>query len=149
MGRNCQYCYRCCCHSHCYPYDKVKKPIVIEANLNGRNEVPPNGSQARGKLIGLLSADGLRFDYVLQTQGLINITAAHFHDGIKGQNGPIVKTINIDPATGAAVGSWTSTDPQQPLTPDLIVGLKDRALYVNVHTSSFPGGEIRGQTHCD
>ena len=131
------------CH-FCDPC-KVRKPDIFKAKLNGRNEVPPNCSGATGTLVAVLSSDKQRVDYIIQTNNLSNITAAHFHDGRRGQNGPIVKDINIDPITGAGVGSWTTTDVTQPLTAELIEKLKQGRLYVNVHTTNFPGGEIRGQ----
>jgi hypothetical protein len=136
----CYICYTCrCC--------RLNKPAVFKSVLVGCKEVPRNNSDAEGYLIGLLSADEQRFDFVLQTKGLVGITAAHFHDGPKGVNGPIVKNINIDLVTGNAVGSWTSTDLIQPLTPILVSKLKNKQIYVNVHTTAFPGGEIRDQVH--
>ena len=82
----------------------------------------------------------------MRTTGLVDITAAHFHDGVAGVNGPIVKNININTSTGIAIGSWSTNDVDQPLTPELVSKLINGGLYVNVHTSSFPDGEIRGQT---
>lgn len=145
---------RCCrkspkCHKRsvrcrvCSP-----KRVVINssfgASLNGCNEVPPTASLATGQLVGLLSSDNLKFDFVLQTTGLVNITSAHFNLGFQGTNGPIVKTITVNPVTGGAVGSWTSTD-AEPLTPTLVTSLKDGSIYISVDTALFPTGEIRGQ----
>ena len=119
-------------------------PQTFKSKLKGRNEVPPNNSQATGVLTGLLSENDQRFNFALETNNLNNIISAHFHDGPAGVNGPIVKTININLSTGSAVGSWTSTD-SEPLTPALVQKLKTGLIYVNVHTTAFPGGEIRDQ----
>lgn len=130
--------------NNCQP---IPTTNTFGALLNGRNEIPPNTSTANGTLIATLSCDGTRLDFVLRTFGLLpRITAAHFHQGNSTENGPVVKTININPSTGDAVGSWTSTDPE-PLTPQLVNRLKTGGLYVNVHTTTFPGGEIRGQVY--
>lgn len=68
-------------------------------------------------------------------------TAAHLHDGFAGVNGPVVQGLEQD-AMDAAV--W-----QAPADASLTDALVDRllagALYVNVHSDAFPGGEIRAQ----
>lgn len=132
--------------STCCQYPQNKSTIV-RADPKGKNEVPPNASSATGRLVGLLSPNESRLDFALQTEGLINITAAHFHDGPKGVNGPVIKNINIDASTGAAIGSWTTTDLIQPLTPAIVSKLKSCGIYINVHTATFPGGEIRAQVY--
>ena len=153
----CKPCEKPCCKPCEKPCDPCYKPCdpckpqpprctaVFISSLNGRNEVPPNASVATGTLVGLLSLNEQRFDFVLHTNGLTNITAAHFHEAPAGANGPIVKPIDIDLITGVAVGSWTTTDPTNPLTPALVQKLKQGLIYVNVHTTQLPGGEIRDQ----
>ena len=128
-------------------YNPIGNPesTMVRSHMTGRNETPPNNSAAGGHLVGLLSPDGNRFDFVLHTHGLTNITSAHFHLGAAGTNGRVVKSINIDPR-GLAIGSWTINDPQ-PLTRDLTYHLKAGTIYVDVHTRQYPDGEIRGQTH--
>jgi len=126
-----------------------KKQTVFKAYLSGRHEVPPNGSHAFGTLIALLSQDKTRLDYILHTHNLSNITVAHFHKGDKGMTGPAVKDIDINPITGIATGSWQLTDPTQPLTPEMLHRLKHGNIYVNVHTTTYPNGEIRGQVFLD
>ena len=46
--------------------------------------------------------------------------------------------------SGVLSGVWTSTD-AQPLTPALVSDLRAGKIYVNIHSDSFPAGEIRGQ----
>lgn len=124
---------------------QVMRSLVFQSDLNGENEVPPNSSTATGVMLALLSRDMSRLDYVLHTNGLDDIIAAHFHDGASGTNGPIVKTIDINTTTGRAIGSWTSGDNDEPLTPDLVEQLIAGDIYINVHTSTYPDGEIRDQ----
>ena len=121
-----------------------RQQIRFIANLNGSNEVPATSSSATGSLIAILSKGQKSLTFSLQTQGLQNIIAAHFHHARQGVTGPVVKTININHQTGTASGVWTSTD-AQPLTPELVQALLNGDIYVNVHTLQFPGGEIRGQ----
>ena len=140
-----------CNRYECDPCDysqKIQKELnIFKAKLRGGNEVPPNNSSANGTLIALLSENNQRLDFILHTNGLTNITGAHFHDAPRGVNGPIVKDIDINFTTGNAIGSWTSTDSTRPLTATLVNKLKRGDLYVNVHTDGFPGGEIRAQVY--
>jgi len=141
------------CSNSSYYYDPCNcgcDPIIIVnsygTNLNGSNEVLPNLSAATGTFVGLLKPDGSRLDYVLQTNGLVNISGAGFYLGLPGQNGTLVKTIPISFANGLATGSWTSFD-AQPLTPALINSLVNGQIYINITTAQYPGGEIRGQIY--
>ena len=107
------------------------------ASLDGGQEVPPNSSTATG---------AGTFTYNLLTNQLTwnishdleisSVTAAHIHSGAVGVNGPVEVPLNH--AVNPMVGSATLTNAQQGL---LVNGL----LYVNIHTTAFPGGEIRGQ----
>lgn len=135
-----------CCPKQ-YNYYNCCQPIIndtFRAYLDGRNEIPPNNSLATGNFNVKLSIDETRLKFKLRTRGLRNIISAHFHLGNINENGPIVKTIPIDLRTGDAVGTWTATD-SEPLTPQLVARLKTGGLYVNVHTTLYPDGEIRGQ----
>jgi hypothetical protein len=59
-------------------------------------------------------------------------------------NGPVVRTITNNFSGFTATGTWAAGDPE-PLTPALIGSYLTGGLYINVHTSMFGGGEIRGQ----
>ena len=133
-----------CCQPNCHS-DGNEIKLEFKACLNGLSEVPPAGSSATGCFTATLSTGSTRLDFELRTFGLTNIVAAHFHDGLPGVNGPIVKNIAINPTTGNAIGTWSKSDVTQPLTDALLNKLINGQLYVNVHTTQFPGGEIRGQ----
>jgi hypothetical protein len=65
------------------------------------------------------------------------VVNAHFHGpALPGANAGV--EVGIDFQTNPAVGSATITSEQ---AADLLAGL----WYVNIHSSAFPGGEIRGQ----
>ena len=122
---------------------------IFGTELVGSQEVPPVTTSASGRLVGQLN--GNTFPFELTVTGLSGPpTAAHLHQGPVGANGPIVKDITLVPVQGTpntwrAVGVWASTDRVQPLTPALIASLQAGFIYVNVHTSQNPNGEIRGQ----
>ncbi|MEO8209905.1 MAG: CHRD domain-containing protein [bacterium] len=114
--------------------------------LDGANEVPALSNTAKGiASITLASVGGVGLAYSISVNGLSGpVVAAHFHFGKIGEIGPIVKDITSSFNGENAVGVWRTSGPQ-PLVDSLIVALLTGRLYVNVHTSANPGGEIRGQ----
>jgi hypothetical protein len=70
------------------------------------------------------------------------VTASHIHKAPVGVNGPVVFPLY----TGGG-----AFDPNNPigggvtLGAEHLVDLLTEYYYVNVHTSDYPGGEIRGQ----
>lgn len=68
-------------------------------------------------------------------------TNGHIHRGAPGVAGPVTVPFPGLPL-GATFGSYANTFTlTAPLAADLIAGLD----YVNIHSSQFPAGEIRGQ----
>ena len=95
----------------------------------------------------------------LQTPGDANDNANrfHIHAAPAGQNGGIVfgmkdpnhdlDDLVINPITGRITGVWDGTESNgvgNTLT-ERLGALLANGLYFNVHTTDFPGGEIRGQ----
>lgn len=112
----------------------------FDAALRGRDEVPATTSTGSG--IGQFHLDGNDLHYVVTATNLsAPITAAHFHHAPEGENGPVVEPIPIATGVRSATASGTWMD----LTDDEIEMLEDELIYVNVHTSAFPNGEVRGQ----
>ena len=76
----------------------------------------------------------------LSTKGLTDVTAAHFHKGAAGANGPPVVPFSGVDATGASKGCANAS---ADVAKDLIQNPAN--YYVNVHTKAAPAGAIRGQ----
>jgi hypothetical protein len=135
------------------------QPSTYVAPLSGAEEVPPNQSLARGQAVFRLSADGTSLDYRLIVANLADVTQAHIHVAPVGENGAVVVWLYPDAPPpqhtpgllSGILSTGTITDADlvgqlagEPLS-TLIELMNDDQTYVNVHTSAFPPGEIRGQ----
>lgn len=70
-----------------------------------------------------------------------NVVGAHIHDnGPVGVNGPIRFDFSFTGGRTDSIGPVTFTT-----TPAQVADLRAHKWYVNLHTSNFPNGEIRGQ----
>lgn len=118
--------------------------VFFTAALTGSQEVPSVSTSASGS--ARLHLNPLQDTVTIQvtTSGLSGpITGAHLHSGIAGQNGPVVKGLQI--RGDVVTGTWRENDNQMPLTDSLRNALLNGELYVNIHTAAHPDGEIRGQ----
>ena len=120
--------------------------FLLQAQLNGAEEVPPTGSPATGFGTVLLDDQAFTIAVDLSFSGLVApSTVAHLHEAAFGQIGPPEFPLDL----GAALGQTSGTIPHQvlPLTEgqadvDEFLG---EEYYFNVHSTQFPDGEIRGQ----
>lgn len=134
----------------------------FRAHLAGRNEVPADtGSQGQGQAIFQFSKDGAELSFKLIIANIENVTMAHIHLAPEGTNGPIVLWLRpsapppqLIPGRFDGVfveGTVTAANLVGPLAgmtlDDLRAAMEAGNTYVNVHTSQFGGGEIRGQIH--
>ena len=122
------------------------------ASLTGGQEVPPSGSAAKGRAWFIPNNDSML--YKIDVEGLDTVMEAHMHMGISGQNGdPIVMLFHSGPTgplNGTLIqGSFSAAELYGPMSGKTIPYLLDKMnkgeAYVNVHTGSFPNGELRGQ----
>jgi hypothetical protein len=113
--------------------------VTYTAVLTGDNEVPPVATAAAG--IATLTFDDSNgfvnsIPLHLEFAGLSGAqNAVHIHEAPAGANGPALFALPL----GSPV------DIQVPLGQLPVASLEAGNLYVNVHTTSFPSGEIRGQ----
>jgi hypothetical protein len=135
------------------------QPRNFVAHLSGGEEVPPVETRATGQAKFQLSRDGTEISYRLIVANIQNVTQSHIHLGAAGTNGPVVAWLypegppaQLIPGRSSgvlAMGTITEQDlvgqlAGQPLE-DLLAAMEAGNTYVNVHTSQFPPGEIRGQ----
>ena len=122
--------------------------ITFYAQMDSTQEVPAPTGAAKGTGTGAFnlsgSATSTQLTYRITVNGLTgNLNAGHFHYGAMGVAGPVVKSLTF--INNTATGVWSSSDATQPLVDSLLTALLHGELYVNVHTTVNPGGEIRGQ----
>ncbi len=129
------------------------------ATLNGWGEVPSLVSKGFGFARVQISEDEKTIYFELVYYGLVNVTAAHIHIGKEGHVGGVAVWLcggprpPCPPSGTKVTGTITSGDvlsiPAQGLTAgdlkSLIAAIRSGSAYVNVHTTRFPAGEIRGQ----
>lgn len=136
-------------------------PHNFRTHASGDQEVPANSSRAQGQAIFQLSSDGTELSYRLIVANIQNVTMAHIHLAPAGVNGPVVAWLypsappaQLIPGRSAGVlatGVITEANLVGPLAgmsmSALVDALSGGNAYVNIHTSQFPPGEVRGQIH--
>ena len=126
------------------------------AKLFGEMEVPSIETNATGLAEFKPKLNENAVAYSLNVTDIDNVTAAYINSGEQGQNGPIVVTLfQPDTPTQKMVsgllseGNITSANFEGPLASkqlsDLLNSMDSMGIYVNVHTTQYPDGEIRGQ----
>jgi hypothetical protein len=136
------------------------KPMI------GANEVPANTSTAEARA-SFEMEDGAIHYKLRMRRPIDNAFMAHIHLGPAGANGPVVVWLfGTPPATNpanvptdfdkgdvVARGTIEASDLVGPLAgkplDDLIAALNSGNAYVNLHSSAYPGGEVRAQVTAD
>lgn len=144
----------------------------IREFLSGFSEVPSVSTVAEGEFNAKISADETQIDYELSYSDLEgSVTQAHIHLGQKDVNGGISVWLCGNPSPGPPPISpppGTQLCPPSPATitgtltaanvvgpagqgiaagefAELVKAIRAGKTYANVHSTKFPGGEIRSQ----
>jgi hypothetical protein len=145
----------------------AKGPRQGRAELSGFQEIPTLSSPATGSLDVTIASDDGSIAYTLTYEGFpTDVLQSHIHLGRPAFNGGImVFCTNLTPPTGVPVpqkcptrsgtitGVLTAADVIGPSGQgvsagefeEVLTALREEASYVNVHTTQYPGGEIRSQ----
>ena len=145
----------------------------LRATLSGYEEPPSISTTGGGEFRARINAQETEIEYELSyadTQS--TVTQSHIHLGQKGVNGGItvflcsnlgngpVGTQPCPAAPATITGTITAADVSPPIPAtlaarnqglgtgemaELIAAIRAGSTYVNVHTTTFPGGEIRSQ----
>jgi hypothetical protein len=113
--------------------------------LSGAFEVPGVNTQALGLASVVVSrfannatTELIKVDYKIVVNGLTGgaITGAHFHKGLPTATGPVAYALTVN---GNVIAGSIN------VTRGFVDSLASGLVYVNVHTTNFANGEIRGQ----
>jgi hypothetical protein len=118
----------------------TKIDVAEYVTLSGANEVPAVSTAATGTaLIRVTSAKKvyIKLDVANLEMG-DTLAVAHIHKGAAGANGSVILGFYSNAADFGTVKVTALTD-------DLYASLKTDVIYVNAHSTSKPGGLIRGQ----
>jgi CBS domain-containing protein len=142
----------------------------IKEFLTGFKEVPVVSTTGKGSFTANINREGTEISYHLKYSDLEGtITQAHIHVGPPQNTGGIsvwlcsnlaspptpagVQACPNDAGTGEVMGVITATDVVGPIPQgfdpgefeQLLDAIRAGLTYANVHSSKFPGGEIRSQ----
>lgn len=134
--------------------------ISIDVSVSGAQEVPRNNSTqtATGKVE--IDETLMKLRAAIDLSEVSNVDAAHIHAGAVGTNGPVAFAFEKSEGGGSggyygASGSSSDDDKniwvieETTVTAAEIAEMKNGDWYINVHTTDFPDGELRGQILTD
>lgn len=136
--------------------DALEGKEAFIATLSGAQEVPARPTAANGT--AQILVEGNQITYAIEIDDITAITASHIHavPGAPGVNGP-VRLFLYPPRQGDPAPQVTTTDKKilVQATVDaanvngitfeqLLDAMRTGNAYVNVHTTQFPAGEMRG-----
>lgn len=112
----------------------------LTARLDGAAEVPgPGAPDASGTAQVTVDADAAQLCYTIAVEGLEDVQAAHIHAGAADVAGDVV--VPLEAPVDGTVDACADVE-QQLLTE---IEETPEEFYVNVHTSEFGDGAVRGQ----
>ncbi|EGN75318.1 CHRD domain-containing protein [Idiomarina sp. A28L] len=111
---------------------------TFDVSLSGDQEVPQVDTSASATGSVELDDNLMQFRASIDLSDIENIEGVHIHDGSIGFNGPVAFGFE---QSGDGIYEIAETDISESLMSDLLSG----GWYINVHTTDFPDGEIRGQ----
>ena len=130
-------------HSTTNPAGEIRGqiyPAQFNVNLSAAAEVSPTASPGTGRGIMTLSNSVLSYN-ISFTNLLSAATASHIHGPTdKTHNASVLIPFSDTPAATSGIISGTAS-----LTSDVIQDMMLGLTYANIHTTNYPGGEIRGQ----
>ncbi len=117
--------------------------VEIDVLLDGSQEVLPTPTEATGNLIGIYNPSTRSLIFNVTFTGLEGVTTmAHFHGpapaGTNGAAQITLTTLPMGVSSGNFSDSFVLTDVQE-------TELLSELWYINIHTTAYPGGEIRAQ----
>ncbi|MCX6928959.1 MAG: TIGR03118 family protein [Verrucomicrobia bacterium] len=115
-------------------------PVQFSATLSGANEVGPATSTGTGS--GFFTVVNNLLSYNVSFANLLSpATASHIH----GPATPAQNALVLIPFSGTPAATSGTISGTAALTPQELFDMAAGLTYANIHTTNYPGGEIRGQ----
>jgi hypothetical protein len=115
---------------------------TFAGELRGTNEVPANSSTAVGAYFLTFDSSNLTLTWDV-TSNVTNPILSHIHQQVAGVNGAVL--INFATSASAFTNGRTKGSIQLDAATFANILANPAGFYVNVHSTQFPGGEVRGQ----
>jgi hypothetical protein len=130
-------------HTSDFPQGAVRGQLTGAVKLTGMAEAPgPGDADGYGAAIVWLDASKREVCFEIHVANItLPASAAHIHRGAAGVAGPVVVPLQAPDANGHASGCTSDADAN--VVNDILANPAN--YYVNVHTSDFPNGAVRGQ----
>lgn len=143
-------------HSTKYPSGELRgqvtgySAIAFRAHLSGSNEVPVLNVIGTGRVLAEIFSDSTllvsgAFNRLTSPLVVDPSIAVHIHEGLAGDNGPVLRTLSVIPTGDLLGGTVQAVDNRITLNGDEVDAFLRRAAYINVHTVANTSGELRGQ----
>jgi hypothetical protein len=122
---------------------------IIKTVMKGKHEFPgPGDPNGKGEFAAVLSGDTMCYSFYAKKIG--SAAASHIHDAVAGASGPVIITLILPTQSGVsecktAVPDADDTNVTMSVSELAALKANPSDFYVNVHTSAFPAGAIRGQ----
>lgn len=117
--------------------------VSLWAQLRGDTETPPGDPDGFGFAKVTIDLDSGDLCYRLSVAGTDTPVAAHIHQGMAGENGPVVVPFDA-PADGLAKGCGAVDEALL-----YAIVANPAGYYVNIHSGAYPAGVVRGQLTTD
>lgn len=120
----------------CKDKEKMTPETQVMATLSGSSEVPANPSTSTGKVEGTFNEETKMLMLNVTYSGFTPV-AWHIHKAAAGTNGGVIFNLGT-----------TFTSPfmyMKTLSVEQEADLKAGLYYVNLHSATYGGGEVRGQ----
>lgn len=112
---------------------------VFRARLSPMPTTPQTVTEILGEGEAILSLSGNTLSVTGKFMGMSSAaTSAHIHNGPPAQPGPVIHTLTISPANSGELSAELDLSDVQ------VAQLKANSFYIQIHSETNPGGELRG-----
>lgn len=111
--------------------------VAFPVSANAAQVLVSNPSTATATGAFTLDTNTMALSGSVAVSGM-EVTAAHIHEGIAGTSGGVVVGLEVDGTTLSVAENTT-------IAADQVQSMLDGDYYLNVHSTAYPAGEIRGQ----